>query len=265
MPLADTQSSEKSPQPYFCFLSLPTEIRIEIYECVLGVVTATRFKITIDTDQYASSDTGRLILRCAKRPELHPDLAILRVNRQTYEEALPLLYGRCAFYPLADAAILASFFGHMSDFARSKIFMLHLRPRKQRIIRLAGPRATLSQVKRGPSWAPACEQISVLFTGLKELLIRLEPVHGHELERGDQLDWIIRPLSQLRGVKKTLVPVGSASGNRTPDMVVTWNELVKKADGEIEEYSASRERIIQHKEGWPNSYWMAKRSRLLSF
>ena len=247
-----------------CFLSLPAELRITIYECMLGITTATQFEISINADAYASADTGHLALRCSKRPESRLDLAIFRVSRQIYREALPALYTRCAFCPMADAQVITMFFGQMSDFARSNITRLHLRPRPQKMVRLLKSRASLSQVMYGPSWSPACEKILLLLVALEELFIHLHPMYGHDLGRGDEIDWIIRPLSRLRGVKKILAFVGSTNVDfKTPELVHRWNELVKRADCEAEEYMASRQRVMSHEEGWSNPYWIKKRNKLL--
>ena len=246
------------------FLSLPGELRIDIYELILGVSTSQRLEVSINTDQYASSDTGRLVFQCSKQPDYRLDLAVFRVNKQIYRESLPILYKNCIFYPLADAPLLAVFFGPMSDFARSNILRLHLKPRPHKAVRLVGPRATLSEVMRGPSWSPACEKISVLFPDLEELLIHLHPIYGYGLGDGDQLDWIIRPLSRLQGIQKVLASVGNGSDDaKTPEMNRNWNNLVKKADSDAKEYMASRTRIMENKKGWPSPYWITKR-RFLS-
>ncbi len=246
------------------FLSLPFEIRLDIYEYVLGVFTSTQFEVSIDIDTYASSDTGQLILKCSKRPEFFSDLAILRSSKRIYREALPVLYGHCMFFPSADEHVIAMFFGKMSDLARSNIPRLYLRPRPQKIIRRAGPHATLSQVLRGPSWTTTCEKISVLFLALEELFIYLHPLYGYDLERGNEIDWIIRPLSRLWRTKKTLASVGNGSDNTmTYEMVELWDGLMEKADLEAEEYAACRNRIMENRENWANPYWVMKRSRLL--
>ena len=237
---------------------------MEIYEYVLGISASIQFEISINADNYASSDTGRLILQYSKRPESRLDLAILRSNKQIYREALPALYNCCVFFPLADEHVITMFFGKMSDFARSNIPRLYLRPRPQKIIRRVGPHAAISRVLRGPSWTSACDKISVLFVALEELFIHLHPMYGHDLGRGDEIDWIIRPLSRLGGVKKTLASVGNGSENtKTPDMVEKWNGLMEKADREAEEYAACRNRIMKDRESWPKVYWVMKRSKLL--
>ena len=242
------------------FYSLPTELRIEIYELVLGVSPTQRLEVSICTDQNASSDSGRSVLRCSKQPDFRRDLGFFRVSKQTYRESLPIPYNNCTFYPLADPTLLAAFFGPMSDFARSNIPRLHLKPRPQKVVRLVGPRATLSEVLRGPSWSPACEKIFVLFPDLEEVLIHLLPIYGYGLGDGDQLDWIIRPLCRLKGTKKLLASVGNGSDNvKTPEMDRKWNDLVEKAESDATEYMASRARIMEDPKGWPSPYWIIKR------
>ncbi|MCJ1242294.1 hypothetical protein MMC14_010302 [Varicellaria rhodocarpa] len=254
----------KGASPPFHFLTLPTEIRMEIYEYIFGVPTFAQLEISINLDRYTSSDTGRLTLQCSKRPEFHLELAIFRTSKHVYREALPALYNRCIFFPVADENVIEMFFGNMSDFTRLNISKLYLRPRPQKNIRRIGPRATNSQVLRGPLWTLVCEKISILFVALEELFIHLHPMYGHDLWRGDEIDWIIRPLSRLWRVEKILASVGNGSENtKTPEMVDKWKELTKKADHEAEEYAACRNRIMETRESWPNPYWVMKRSKTL--
>ena len=246
------------------FLCLPAELRVAIYEYTLEVATVTQLKVSIHADKYASADTGRLVLHYSKQPQFCPDLTVFRASRQIYTEALPVLYKRCVFCPMADVEIISKFFGQMSDFARSNIFKLHLTPRPQKIVRLASSRANLSQVVYGPSWGPVCEKVFLFFVALGELCIHLHPSYAHDLGRGDRIDWIIRPLSRLRGMKKTLASVGDTYEEfEALKLIHNWNELVKKADCELEEYMASRQRILSSQNGWSMPYWMTKRNKLL--
>ena len=59
----------------------------------------------------------------------------------------------------------------------------------------------------------ACDILSVLFINLGELLIHLHPMYGYELGKGEEMAWIIRPLTCLHGVKKTLASIGHGSDN----------------------------------------------------
>ena len=244
-------------------LSLPLEIRIQIYDNVFEYLTSAQFEISIDVDKYASSNAGQLVPQCSRQPKCHLSLAILRCNKQIYREALPAWYNRCVFFPLADEVVIATFFGRMSDFARSNIRKIHLRPRPQKIIRRVGPQATISELLRAPSWTSTCDTISILFVALEEVYIHLHPMYGVDLGRGNGLDWIIRPLSRLRGTKKTLASIGSGSQNtKTAELVGIWNELVEKANTEAEEYTACKNRIMEGRVNWSNPYWMMKRSKL---
>ena len=251
------------PNPCSYFLCLPVEIRLTIHEYALGVSTLTQVEISVCADKYASADTGRLVLQCSKSQAFPVEPAILRTNRLIYREALPLLYNRCKFFPSADEHVIATFFGQMSNYARSRIATLHLRPRPQKIVRMVGPRAVLSQVAKGPSWAPTCANLSVQLISLEELFIHLHPMYGLALESRGDIDWIIRPLSRIRGVRKTLVSVGSGSQNiMTLGHVGNWNELMENAEDEAEEYAACGDRIMKDRGSWPDPYWIAKRHRL---
>ena len=157
------------------FLHLPTELRQEIYNYVLGIPTLSKVEVFIDNDRYTSSYSDSFGLQCSKSPQIPPSLAIFRSNRQIYREALPLLYRCCNFFPLDDD-VLNKFFGRMPGFARSNILRLHLKPRPQKAVRRLGPPATLSQVMKGPSWIFTCETISHLFVALEEILIYLHPL-----------------------------------------------------------------------------------------
>ena len=257
-----TSSNRSCPQCHF--LSLPFELRTAIYEYVLDVSSTERLEVHITSNQLASSDAGRLVLQYSRRPRFHPDLAIFRASRKTYNEVLPILYKHCLFYPLADENVISLFFGQMSEFALSNILKLHLKPRSDKIVRLVGPRGTISQLLRGPSWGPACDKVSKLLLALEELYVHLHSMYGYQLEKGDCIGWIIRPLSRLQRVQKTLISVGDrAADDPLLALVTKWNKLIQKADREAAEYVACRNRIMESDQGWPDAYWMLKRHKLL--
>ena len=78
------------------------------------------------------------------------------------------------------------------------------------------------------------------------------------------MDWIIRPLSRLQGVKKTLFSVGDRPEDaELPALVTQWNKLIQKADREAAEYVVCRKRIMESEQGWPGAYWVMKRHELL--
>lgn len=251
-------------KPPLHFLYLPVEIRLEVYEFVLGLSSSTEVEVSINLDPLASSDAGRPILQHKKRPSFHPGLAVFRVCSQVYREALPILYQRCSFYPLADVHVIRLFFGQMSDFPRSNVSRLHLKPRSHKTIRFVGPQHTLSQLVQGPSWSLVCDQVYLLFPTLKELCIHLHTMYGHQLERGDSMSWLVRPLCRLNGVDKTLYSIGNETGNeKTALLAKIWNELIKRISLETAEYAACRNRIMQNQRVWPDSYWFMKRNHLL--
>ena len=109
-----------------------------------------------------------------------------------------------------------------------------------------------------------CEKIPELFIALEEIFIHLHPMYGHGIRRGDGLDWIIRPLSYIGRVKKTLAFVGNGlENNTTPEMVKSWNSLMEKADRENGELVVCRMRIMENCKSWPESHWVVKRNKLL--
>ena len=61
-----------------CYLFLlPIELRLEIYEHVLGLSTFGRIEVSIDNDRHALSDPDFLGFHCSKRPHFRPSLDIL--------------------------------------------------------------------------------------------------------------------------------------------------------------------------------------------
>lgn len=246
------------------FLLLPREIRIEIYEYIFEISKAQPLEVLINIDTLASLSAPQLVLNWSKQPDHHPDLTIFRCSRQIYSEALPVFYQHCLFFPPADHDAIAMFFGRMTTFACSSIRRIVLRPRPQKTLHRRGPNSTTAKVVRGPSWISACEILSRLFVGLEEVFIQLHPLYGYELAKGIEMGWIIRPLSRLYGVKKTLVFVGSRSENGvTTELVERWDDLMKKADREAEEYLASRKQVVEARGRWTSPHWVVKRSKVL--
>ena len=245
-------------------LRLPIEIRIIIYENLFGVSSSDRVKVSIFSDQHASSDSGLAILGYSLLPAVAPDLRILRSNKYIYTEALPILYTYFYFFPKADQLVMKTWLTKMSAFARSNVQSIHLKPLPCKIIRTVGPEKSDSQVSTGPCWAPTCAELANRLPNLQELFIHLHTLHGLTLERHEDLDWVIRPLSRLHKIKKTLSSVGSSDYVMTKDHVDRWGELVKKADMEAKEYALAKSRITQGGKKWPSCYWREKRAKLKS-
>ncbi|KAK4142167.1 uncharacterized protein C8A04DRAFT_38550 [Dichotomopilus funicola] len=79
------------------FLSLPVELRLEIYTHLLVLPPPPppeTLRVTYRCS-YATSPSGTSPTGTNTKPTLHPQ--ILRVNSQTYYEALPILYGHNTF------------------------------------------------------------------------------------------------------------------------------------------------------------------------
>lgn len=79
------------------FLTLPVELRLEIYTYLL-VLPPPPPRETLQATyrcSYSASPSGSSITATNSKPTLHPQ--ILRVNTQTYYEALPVLYGQNTF------------------------------------------------------------------------------------------------------------------------------------------------------------------------
>jgi hypothetical protein len=243
------------------FLFLPIELRCEMYKWLLhpGLAAILRIDNSVNQETLERKD---IVLDFIKESHTYIDLSILRVSKQIYSEALPTLYRNVIFHPVADEDVLAAFFGPMSEFTRSKIRKLRLKPRPQRIHQTLGSKTLHSQLQRAPSWAPVCTMISGLFPNLVEVEIELHSLYGYELELGEQLDWVIRPLSYLKLARKTLVRVSNrATDCKTSEMVTKWNKLVSEADREGTEYLSSIERMKEGRDNWTNAYWRIKRAK----
>ncbi|EAQ90738.1 predicted protein [Chaetomium globosum CBS 148.51] len=79
------------------FLTLPVELRLEIYTYLL-VLPPPPPRETLQATyrcSYAASPSGSSLTTTNSKPTLYPQ--ILRVNTQTYYEALPVLYGQNTF------------------------------------------------------------------------------------------------------------------------------------------------------------------------
>lgn len=107
----------------------------------------------------------------------------------------------------------------------------------------------------------ASEILSVLSIYLKELLVHLHPMYGYELGKGVEMDWTIRPLTRVHGIKKTLACICCGSENTmTIELVMTEDELVKKADHEAEDYAVAKNQLMEDTTSWSYPYWISKKN-----
>ena len=238
------------------FLHLPLELREQIYGYLVNQ-DGRRPAVVVSVETYDG------IWRYTREPEVPLHTAILRVNKQLYAEAVPILYAACAFSPVADERTISEFFGRLSEHARANILRLELKPRRSAGRSVPGQHPNISQIQVAPLWGPVCGTVAALLPALREIGIHLIPFNRFELKAGRDLSWIFSPLSDLRGVRKTLC-FGMDTGvdAETSNMLVErWNTLMGDADREMEEYTKGMVRAREYQNGWPNSHWRTKRIR----
>ncbi|KAH0429892.1 hypothetical protein CcaCcLH18_08174 [Colletotrichum camelliae] len=192
----------------FPLFDLPLELREQIY-CFLvyygGTVSLSR------------RPWGPLF--STKEAQFKPDPVILRANKQAYSEAMPLLYRSCTFDLGSDTTekTVNEFFGRFSERTRRNILRVTMHPRR-----------FFATVPRIP-WEPACLAVAALLPALQEVTVVLKP-NDYPFLLGDdeEADWIVGPLSSIRGAQKTLQVVKTIP--KPERLVARWNELVKAAD-----------------------------------
>ncbi|KAL3957305.1 hypothetical protein ACCO45_007883 [Purpureocillium lilacinum] len=210
-------------------LSLPLELRSQIYDHLLELQAPAAVYITRATHP----NDGEPLLEYTREPRTHRSLAIFRVNKQIYKEALQQLYNKHTFHIMADECVVTAFFGQMSRYARSNVRRLQTKPQPQKITRVPGVKANISQVLWAPSWSVVCASISDYLVGLDEIGIHLNSWDGYLLESGGDLGWLFAPLATLTGVRKTLVGVRARSRDLLTDkMINRWEEEITRTESE---------------------------------
>ncbi|KAF0329499.1 hypothetical protein GQ607_003067 [Colletotrichum asianum] len=210
---ADCQSTgfsdpvRRSSDPFPLF-DLPLELREQIY-CYLVYYGGT---VNLSRRPWE-------ILVYSTESRFKPDTVILRVNKQTYSEAMPLLYRSCIFDLGSDTneQTVKEFFGRLSKQTRRNILRVTMFPRR-----------FFATVPRIP-WEPACLAVAALLPALQEVTVVLNPNDYPFLLRDDEAaDWIVGPLSNIRAAQKILQVVETSPNSKR--VVARWSELVKAAD-----------------------------------
>jgi hypothetical protein len=172
----------------FPFLSLPDELRLEIYK---HAFSASSYPILIDIHRV------RATLRYTKHPTISFPTALLRTNKQIYHEALPVMYRDITFFPAPNTGLFPFFLDRLSKFAQGNI-------RRARI----SPSGHLASVSTDCSqrlfWAVMCAQLARLPS-----LYEVELLHSSPNDLIDPLTdgyrkRILKPLCLIKA-KKVLV------------------------------------------------------------
>jgi hypothetical protein len=157
----------------FPFLSLPTEIRLVVYEHLFLVpVEGMLITITHPTIHHpygSSSAKGSKRTRHEREPRMafsrHPQKpvprAVLLLSRLIYREALPVMYRDVTFFAPGTEMLLVFFLDRLSPLARSSIQHVQLSPG-----RLLRGSPTLGQA----SWGVICRELALL-PGLRDVTV----------------------------------------------------------------------------------------------
>jgi hypothetical protein len=177
-----------NPSP---FLSLPKELRLEIYEHAFSA-SSYPILVAIHRDHHCM----RVTLRYAKHPTISFPAALLRTNRQIYHEALPVIYRDITFFPTPNTGLFSFFLDRLSKFARGNIRRARISP--------SGHLASVSTDCARLFWAVMCAQLACLPS-----LYEVELLHSSPNDLIDLLtDWhrkrTLKPLCLIKA-KKVLV------------------------------------------------------------
>jgi hypothetical protein len=177
-----------NPSP---FLSLPKELRLEIYEHAFSA-SSYPILVTIRRDRHCM----RVTLRYAKHPTISFPAALLRTNRQIYHEALPMMYRDITFFPTPDTGLFSFFLDRLSKFAQGNIRRARISPSSQ----LAPVSTDCSRM----FWAVMCAQLARMPS-----LYEVELLHSSPNDLIDRLTdrhrkRILKPLCLIKA-KKVLV------------------------------------------------------------
>jgi hypothetical protein len=185
----------------FTFLSLPKELRLEIYEHAFSAssypilvaihrerhCTRSRYKNTLRPEPTVT-------LRYAKHPTISFPTALLRTNRQIYHEALPVIYRDIAFFPTPSTGLF--FFGRLSKFAQGNIHRAR--------VSLGGHPDSVSTDSSRFIWAVMCAQLACLPSLYEVELLLSSPNDLIDLWTDWDRKRILKPLCLIKA-KKVLV------------------------------------------------------------
>lgn len=214
-------------------LSLPKELRLEIWKHAL-----------VDT---SSSDT---VTRIVRKPTFLPHLrsrepellftrksrqspiatALLRVSREIYEEALPILYKHSNFMPLDLEGLFPLFLNTISPSARSCIRNITLRVPEQ------NPHSfRYDRFKPFFHWAVTCAQVAKLNETLRQVTIigDFSVFHSASNRRA-----ILYPLLKIKAHKK--FSSRPESGLYPAESQIAFQDLLNAAESELRASAALR-------------------------
>jgi hypothetical protein len=175
----------------FPFLSLPDELRLEIYE---HAFSASSYPILIDI--HRDYRCVRVTLRYAKHPTISFPTALLRTNRQIYHEALPVMYRDITFFPAPNTGLFSFFLDRLSKFAQGNIRRARISP--------SGHLASVSTDCSRFVWAVTCAQLARLPSLYEVELLYPSPNDLIDLLTDGYQKRILKPLCLIKA-KKVLV------------------------------------------------------------
>lgn len=188
LPLRNVAQKLNNPSP---FLSLPNELRLEIYEHAFSA-SSYPILVAIHRDHHGK----RVTLRYAKHPTISFPAALLRTNRQIYHEALPVMYRDVTFFPTPNTGLFSFFLDRLSKFAQGNIRRARISP--------SGHLASVSTDCSRLFWAVMCAQLACLPSLCEVELLHPSPNVLIDLWTGWHQKWILKPLCLIKA-KKVLV------------------------------------------------------------
>jgi len=177
-----------NPSP---LLSLPKELRLEIYE---HAFSASSYPILVAI--HRDYQFKRVTIRYVKHPTISFPAALLRTNRQIYHEALPVMYRDTTFFPTPNTGLFSFFLDRLSKFAQDNIRRARISP--------SGHLASVSTDCSRLFWAVMCAQLARLPSLYEVELLHSSPNDLIDLWTDYHQKRILKPLCLIKA-KKVLV------------------------------------------------------------
>jgi len=172
-------------------LSLPKELRLEIYE---HAFSASSYPILVAI--HRDYQFKRVTIRYVKHPTISFPAALLRTNRQIYHEALPVMYRDTTFFPTPNTGLFSFFLDRLSKFAQDNIRRARISP--------SGHLASVSTDCSRLFWAVMCAQLARLPSLYEVELLHSSPNDLMDLWTDYHQKRILKPLCLIKA-KKVLV------------------------------------------------------------
>jgi hypothetical protein len=200
LPLRNVAQKFGNPSP---FLSLPKELRLEIYEHAFSA-SSYPILVAIHRDYHCMRSryentlhpTRTVTLRYVKHPTISFPTALLRTNRQIYHEALPVMYGDITFFPTPNTGLFSFFLDRLSKFAQGNIRRARISP--------SGHLASVSTDCSRLFWAVMCAQLACLPSLYEVEILHSSPNDLRDLWTDQHRKRILKPLCLIK-VKKVFV------------------------------------------------------------